>query len=320
MEGLQIPDDFNHRLEYGNMWHACEEGLAAKDKDPFERLTKLVVELCEKYPLKKADIIHWYEICRIQFPVYQAFWAEHEDTDNLRPVAQELTFRVGFLLPKGRKVWLRGKFDSIDRIGTKVWLQENKTKGDIDSALMQRQLSFDLQTMLYLTAMHSQAWTGEDGAHYAPSEVAGVRYNVIRRPLSGGKGSIRQKKNQTSEEFYQELGELIKSATGPEWGVLPREHFFFMRWKVAVTNADIVAYVQHFLIPVLEMLCDWYEEQVELKEMNLRPFDGHHHFRTPYGIYSPLYDGKPTDVDEFLSSGSTVGLVRTEKLFKELAE
>src|SRR5208283_5367331 len=28
IEGLQPPDAFNHRIEYGSMWHVCEEALA----------------------------------------------------------------------------------------------------------------------------------------------------------------------------------------------------------------------------------------------------------------------------------------------------
>jgi hypothetical protein len=39
----------------------------------------------------------------------------------------------------------------------------------------------------------------------------------------------------------------------------------------------------------------------------------------PFGVYSPLLDGGGTEYDEYLSTGSTVGLVRTDRLFKELA-
>lgn len=156
-------------------------------------------------------------------------------------------------------------------------------------------------------------------------KLAGVRYNVIRRPLSGGKGSIRQKKNQTQEEFYEELGNLIKGATGPEWGVLPDEHFYFMRWKVAFTPQDIETFKAQFLNPVLEQLCDWWNWICASKDGGMwghpdgTPYN-HIHWRAPYGIYSPLYDGKPTDMDEYLLNGSTVGLRRADSLFRELAE
>ena len=42
------------------------------------------------------------------------------------------------------------------------------------------------------------------------------------------------------------------------------------------------------------------------------------HFRMPYGVYSPLLDGRTTELDEYLASGSTVGLRRAESLFREL--
>lgn len=309
--GLQPTDTFKHALEFGNMWHAAEESLAAKDADPWLKLDAYTVELCERYPLQQQDIIHWHNIVKLQFPIYREYWASHEDVKDRTPLMQEEVFNIPYLLPSGRTVRLRGKFDSVDLIGGKIWLQENKTKGDIDPVLLQRQLTFDLQTGLYLVALSELSNdTGE-----ASWEIAGVRYNVIRRPLSGGKGSIRQKKNQTQEEFYQELGELIKGATGPDWGMLEGEHYFFMRWKVDVSPQDIENFKVRFLNPILEQLCDWWEDLQSWVDGEPWPPS---HWRTPYGIYSPLYDGKPTDLDEYLASGSTVGLRRAESLFKEL--
>lgn len=316
--GLQPPDDFNHRLEYGSMWHCCEESLAANDKDPWAKLDTYTAELCKRYPLAQEQIIHWYEICKIQFPIYAEYWSQHPDVVNRTPLFQEEVFNIPYTLPSGRIARLRGKFDSVDLIDGGIWLQENKTKGDINAQLMQRQLTFDLQTGVYLTALWH--WLAEQpNERFDRGELgklSGVRYNVIRRPLSGGKGSIRQKKNQTLEEYYEELGNLIKGATGPDWGVLPDEHYFFMRWKVEVTPGDIGTFKVQFLNPILEQLCDWWE----CVKDNPDPFNNPIpiHYRMPYGIYSPLYDGKPTEVDEYLATGSTVGLRRAESLFNEL--
>lgn len=326
--GLQPVDQFNHRLEYGSMWHCCEQSLAAKDTDPWEKLDLYVSKLCERYPLQQADIIHWYNICKLQFPIYVDYWAKHPDVINRKPLLQEEVFNVPYKLPSGRMVRLRGKFDSVDLIDGGIWLQENKTKGDIDAQLLQRQLSFDLQTGVYLVALDTY-WESVFQGPIPPFHdskkipLAGVRYNVIRRPLGGGKGSIRQKKNQTQDEFYEELGNLIQGATGPEWSVLPDEHYFFMRWKVAFTPKDIETFKQQFLNPVLEQLCDWWN-WIQSNDKLWGSLDGtpynHIHWRAPYGIYSPLYDGKPTDMDEYLLNGSTVGLRRAESLFRELAE
>ena len=316
--GLQPADQFNNRLEYGSMWHACEEGLAAKDEDPWARLDLYAGELLKRYPLQQEEILKWYEICKIQFPIYVDYWAKHPDVLNRQPLLQEEVFNIPYKLPSGRTVRLRGKFDSVDLIDGGIWLQENKTKGDIDPQLLQRQLTFDLQTGVYLVALNcnSHLRFGKD--------IAGVRYNVIRRPLAGGKGSIRQKKNQTQEEFYEELGELIEDATGPEWGVLYDEHYFFMRWKVGFTPKDIENFKVKFLNPVLQQLVAWWD-WISSATGSANPFDPNWgsgnfgvHWQAPYGIYSSLYDGRPTEVDEYLASGSTVGLRRAESLFKEL--
>jgi hypothetical protein len=320
--GLQTPDTFNSRLEYGSMWHCCEEALAAKDEDPWGKVDAYTVELCERYPLQQADIIHWHDICKLQFPIYREYWAKHPDVQNRTPLMQEEVFNIPYRLPSDRTVRLRGKFDSVDLIDGGIWLQENKTKGDIDPQLLQRQLTFDLQTGVYLVALqiYGQRLSYEQvkALDHKTYPIAGVRYNVIRRPLAGGKGSIRQKKNQTQEEYYEELSNLIKGATGPEWGVLPDEHYYFMRWKVAFTAQDIENFRRQFLDPVLEQLCDWWGWIDHATRHETSPFDGHVHFRAPYGIYSPLYDGKPTDVDEYLATGLTVGLHRADSLFREL--
>jgi hypothetical protein len=229
---------------------------------------------------------------------------------------------VPYELPSGRTARLRGKWDSVDLVNKGIWLQENKTKGSIDVGMMQRNLAFDLQTGLYLVALDNFSF--DDDALIPPgSEIAvirGVRYNVIRRPLAGGKGSIRQGKNESIEQFYARLAEIIEGATGPEFGMLPEESYFFMRWKVEVSAEDISRFKQRFLNPVLEQLCDWYVDIMDSPDPFRESLVGRHstHFQMPYGVYSPLLDGRPTEVDEYLATGSMAGLQRAEKLFTEL--
>jgi hypothetical protein len=295
--GLQPTDTFNHRIEYGSMWHHCEEAWLADSK-----------ELCKRYPLQQEEVLKWKMICRIQFLVYVEYWQEHEDQVNVQPIDQELTFSVPYKLYSGRTVYMRGKFDAINELNGRLWLQENKTKGDIDPVLMQRQLQFDLQTMFYLTAM-TRLYNG--------MPLGGVHYNVIRRPLSGGKGSIRLKKNQTEAQFYDELSEVITNAKGAEWGISEDDHYFFMRWKVGISDTDLAKYLQTFLDPILEQLCNWWEWVAVDPEHPFRQ-GNEVHTRSPYGLYSPLYDGKPTDLDEYLNIGTTVGLQKVDHLFREL--
>jgi len=200
-----------------------------------------------------------------------------------------------------------------------LYLQENKTKADINEQQLHRQLQFDLQTMFYLVAL----WENK-------ASPKGVRYNVVRRPLSGGKGSIRQHKpskakpqGESLEEFYSRLGGIIAEDPG----------YYFMRWTVGVTKDDIERFKREFLNPILESLCDWWEwikggenpwigNCWRADKTSKRPAASRIrqtiHYRTPYGFYNVLAEGGSTELDEYLATGSMLGLEQKDKLFGEL--
>ena len=341
IEGLDLAPSFNHRMEYGSMWHVCEEALASYDSRTGTQILSVTVEntlkaycksLCEKYRLQQEQIVHWMNVCNAQFPAYINYWRSHPDVKERTPLLQEQVFHVPYKLPSGRVVYLRGKWDSVDLIGkgknAGVYLMENKTKGDIKEEVLRRQLQsgFDLQTMLYLVALTQQfppgtkclppkAW--DNGIH-------GVRYNVIRRPLAGGKYGISQYKpsksnptGETPEEFYVRLGGLIRE--DPSW--------FFMRWKVEVSQADIQRFCVQCLDPLLEQLCEWWYVMTHGGDLFGamggqswidRDYQAPIHWRTPYGIWNILAEGGNAEVDEYLNTGSDLGLVRGVPLFPEL--
>jgi len=212
----------------------------------------------------------------------------------------------------------------VDLIGGEkkgsIYLFETKTKGDVNEELMRRQLAsgFDLQTMFYLVALTEgkRLWPGAEKQKRWP--VAGVRYNVVRRPLSGGKGSIRQHKptkanpqGEPSGEFYARLGGIIADEPG----------YFFMRWKIEVTEGDILRFRRECLDPILEQLCDWWEwVSRPTCEEGTDHWDHESglHWRFPYGIFSAIMTGGSDDLDEYMLSGSTLGLEKAEILFREL--
>lgn len=145
----------------------------------------------------------------------------------------------------------------------------------------------------------------------------GARFNVIRRPLSGGKGTIvrhkgsKNKPEETKEAFYRRLAQYIKDDP---------DHFF-MRWNVEITPQDIEAFRRKSLDPILEQLCDWWDWVKYPGD----PFVStgkndpqNKHFVAPFGIWNPLLEGASTEYDELLVTGSEVGLSRTEELFPEL--
>lgn len=339
IEGLKEREGFSLRLEYGNMIHVCEEATAAKR--PWE---PALLEYCKKLVKKfgnqdSQQISHWYEVCRQQYPVYLKHWKKNPDVVNRKPIAQEETFDEIYVLPSGRKVRLRGKFDAVDSITKLIFVQENKAKGDIKPDRLINELPFDLQSNTYLTAAMLK--------YKNVGVVGGYRYNVLRRPLSGGKYTIKQhegrgkakKGAETPEQFYARLGGLI--ASDPE--------FFFYRWKIDVTAADIKNFQTICLNPILEQLWDWWTwikcdpfnpwrqrkigellENCPILDEAQRKFmtssDTSYlqpnciHWMHPTGVYNPTAEGRSSPYDEFMLTKSDRGLYRTTNLFPELEE
>jgi hypothetical protein len=323
MEGLAPNPYWDHKLGYGNMWHVCEEALASKT-DPTHALEQYVKEEVKKYPTQGPAIVNWFEICKRQFPIYEKYWRKHPDVVNRIPLYQELSFATDYSLPSGRVVKLRGKFDSIDsiKIGNKrlIYLQENKSKADIAAERMRRQLKFDLQTMLYLIAMDEMRDKGELDLP-DDQRISGVRYNLVRRPLGGGKFSIKQRsgrqtKNglvgaETEREFHDRLA-LVMQEEADESIKEKRDCWFFMRWLVDIEPEDYARFIHQCLDPMLEDLCDWWELMTGTGDR----FGAH--YRMPHGIWNPLLEGRATELDEYLETGNKVGLHRIDTLFQEL--
>lgn len=328
--GLELPDRWNHRIGYGNMWHACEEALAA-GKDYHSGLQDHGVAMMERYPFQREEIEKWWKVCMVQFPEYVKYWSEHHDVQNRTPLLQEQVFDVPYRLPSGRVVRLRGKQDSVDKIIDEVtgpvggvYLQENKTKGDVDKIQVERQLKFDLQTMLYAVGLiewineHCQDDPGLAEQFSAP--FLGVRYNVVRRPLSGGVGNIKPhsakgSKNkytpaETSEEFYERLRREYIAA---------EPYYWFFRVRAEISANDIQVFKDTCLDPLLETVCCWYDQITgelvfDPETQYVPPFN----YRTPFGVYSVLEKGGATEYDACLETGSEAGLRRVETMFPEL--
>lgn len=356
VDGLRAVSDFNHRIEFGHMWHLCEEVLArslptssrgskgvdwVRNRSVFATITDYARELCKKYPTAQEYIDHWYNICRMQFPLYVDYWCKQKDVRTRQPLLQEYTFNEPYTLPSGRIVRLRGKMDALDLVGpvkdSAIYLFETKTKGEIIEEQLKRQLTCDQQTMFYLVALEllkkknleilSDRKSCDNYQSWA-KPIGGVRYNVIRRPLSGGKYSIRQKeakiskkgkimqRAETKHEFYERLGECIRNDPS----------HFFMRWKVEIYESDLETYKTQVLNPLLEQLCQWWDwvsspaglENPFAHTSNMNAPYGIH-WRLPYGIHSPLLDGGTSELDEYMLTGNTVGLEQSDELFPELA-
>lgn len=356
VEGLKPADMWHARMGYGNLWHACEEEYhrsKGADDDWVRALLEHAKKDAAKYRTQQKEIQKWYNVCKTQFPLYLDYWKNHQDKRRVESLLQEEVFRVPYMLPSGRLVTLRGKWDGLLHLKEKgptrgLYLFEHKTKSDLNKQKITRQLRFDLQTMMYLVSLETLiSYCGEEGCPYlddidydilpdgntfcnVPDNVPlmGVLYNGIKRPLSGGKGTIKQKEaktrkpknkaerekygdtihvpGETTEEYFARLAQYIKD--DPE--------MYFQRWEVIVTAEDIKRFKNECLNPILEQLLDWWEF---IKDDN--PFkkdDNRIHWIHPFGVWNVMNEGGNSDLDEYLESKSEVGLVRVNNLYEEL--
>lgn len=322
VDGLKPVPQFNHRIEYGQMWHVCEEAIRTGDSEGSLDWRQQVLGYCKAlakdYPIQSEQISHWYDVITTQFPIYRDHWAKHPDMSGLKNIFREQVFCISYRLPSGRFVKIRGKLDSADLVTSGknrgVWVQENKTKGDIKEDLIAKQLTGDLQTMLYVLAAKDLICLGVP----SPPLFRGVRYNVVRRPLSGGKHSIVRYKPSKSNphgeargDFYNRLGGLIRD----------NSDYFFIRWNVEITDQDIERFKTRTLNPLLEQLCDWWQwicsDQGASDPFSVGGGRGLHWIH-PYGVYNALDEGGCTDLDDYINTGSRIGLVEADSLFSEL--
>lgn len=322
IEGIQPIPTFRAPIEFGNMWHEAEEtfakyGTASVDQTP--KWQRAVYDYCNKmaesFPMQKDQIIHWMKVTIALFPVYVGYWKKHPDVEARKPLLEEQIFSISYTLPSGRSVLLRGKWDSVDIVTTDIWFQENKTKSTIDKAKTERQLMFDLQTMLYTTALTLD--TGIEILENAKREkkIKGVRYNVIRRST-----------HKTDESMMKKVMEDIAAGRGDEW---------LCRWNMEIPPEAIGRFRRWALDPILENMLDDYEWWCDCYAANRKDmlFDyrersslfPHHqarHFVMPYMGYNPLSEGGESDTDRYLFSGNDIGLhsVTRDDLFVELKE
>ena len=307
IDGLKPRKKFNHKIEYGNMFHLCEEYYNKNGMVRWQDgLTKYITQLCVQYPFDQEEILKWYRVCQIQFPIYLEYWGARSSSST--SILQEEVFHVPYKLPSGRIVYLRGKWDGVS-LDEGLWLDETKSKGTVNQQQIERRLKFDLQTMMYLVALRKYQKEGRalDALKVEWNNlIKGVRYNVIRRPLSGGKGTIKQTQKETIDEYYARLEQYIRDE--------PETYFF--RWESEVSEHDIKNFEEKTLIPCLERLCAWWDTQ-NGKDPKYTMWASCINFTMPFGV-SHVTDEYGSDYDDYVMTGSTIGLEKCNELFPEL--
>jgi hypothetical protein len=277
--------DRKDALDFGTMFHKALE-LYAGGKTTMQITSKLM----SLYKDTGIDIMLVRQVALI-IPHYVAYYS----SDNFKYVSQEEVFDVPYKSQtNGRPIRIRGRWDEVFVRNGKLWLQENKTKSDINRLKITQTLPFDLQTMLYCYTLSVEK----------KKPIGGVLYNVIRKP------NLVQGKTESDIDFLNRINEDISKRP---------DHYFF-RSENDLTAKDITDFARTTLFPLIEAVVVWWES---IKNDPMNPWvteDGKpnpNHYARPFGVFDPMSIGLG-DFFEYITTGLPHGLVRKETCFPEL--
>lgn len=322
--GLRSDEGWNPKMEYGSLFHAGLEAFAASGlTTPFEQRIKAAQagikrysdHLLRTYVESRDDILFWTKLGLAQFDCYARHWQKKDEKRVY--VSQEEVFDHQTLLPSGRTVRLRGKYDEVFRTGSAktpiFYNQENKSKGEVDELGITQSLQMDLQTMLYVHTLDQSKITGGHPCNK-------ILYNVILRP-NGGKYPKRQKKTETPTTFTQRLIDDMYAEPS----------LFFHRWDVTLNPGDLDRFRTCSLYPILEQLYDWWESIKDnpMDPWKTRVYDktqpkiyqhcsNPHHSMRPFGVWDSLALGNRGDYFDLITRDSYTGLKSLDTCFPEL--
>lgn len=165
-------------------------------------------------------------------PIYFEFW--HKDLKELPWIGVEHEFKVPYKLMDGRTTFLRGKMDGIFKRNG-IWLFETKSKARIDESTLVDVLPLDFQNNFYIVC----------AGLLLQKPLSGVKYNIVRR------SQMEQKKDETVKGFSERMVEDIRK----------RPEFYFIRYEIAIDQADQEKFKLDLLNQVTEFY-DWWDEKI----------------------------------------------------------
>jgi hypothetical protein len=278
--GLAVP------LDFGLAFHDCLEWIA-KGRSPKTIKKKILDPYFErrmqsKNKLRPDEVTKLRELLATVKVLFEEYAHFYSDTDkDFQYIFQEESFKVDHPLPSGHTMPLRGRWDAVYKENGKIWLMENKTKGQIDEEGILASLPFDLQTMLYVYCLEK----------HLGQKVEGVLYNVIRRP------GLRRKKTEQIEEFVDRIQD----------DVVKRPEHYFMRWRVEFLPEDITNWVSRSLDPILEQVMQWW---LSIQNNPFEPWDSPLHYQNPSALFTRYGRSRYFDL---ITRNRTTGLYRREK-------
>ena len=286
-------------LEFGNAFHSALEYIQeGNSRDTvtwyLSNYAKQRLAIDRADPAERQELERVLGMAEVVVRRYSQYWEVKDKDKNY--IFQEETFEQPITLPSGRTVKLRGRWDAVYQDDDGMWLQENKTKSQIDEQYLQAALPQDLQTMLYCVSLRSRIGV----------DPHGVLYNVARRP------SLKQKQNESLKDFVGRIEEDILDR--PEW--------YFMRWHTYIDEGDITSWSQRTLYPLLQRVCDWWDS---IKSDPLNPEyvfreENKEHYQRPMGIYDSLGAGQRGDFFDLITKGNDYRLTQRDVVFPELED
>jgi len=233
-------------LEYGSLFHFLLETLYecirtgsithsddALVDGPWWRKT-LKTWRAKMAPIADAGATQQTEFCIAQARgVWKGYVRRYpEDFDQKRWLELEGVFDVtwnGFRL--------RGRRDGMMRICKELWLLETKTKAQIAHDAIEGVLAYDFQNLFYITANQAELLAKNED-----SRIAGVKYNIIRRP------NHKLKDGESLPDYSARIAE----------DVLVRPDHWFVRYEVAYPDSILKRHQQELLWK-LRSFKQWWE-------------------------------------------------------------
>jgi hypothetical protein len=274
--GLKESEDYQEKMEYGNLWHAAMEAHAL-GQDWKQAINREASNQFSNWPSATKTINRLVTCCHAQVELWIRMLPSFNQTHWVRRTLHaEYEFAEYYTLPSGRRILMRGKMDGFEgwprKHGQSIILREYKTRGDKETEDTTDYLHRDLQVNFYLMAL--PAVIKRLSLHGNP---VAIRYILVQRP-NGARNAVRLRQKETESQFTHRIVRKMLQEPDDQFSLIYH----------GITPDLTNKFQSECLHPVLEQLCDWWDEQCS------PPADGRlrHHWLTPFGIYNPLAEGR----------------------------
>jgi hypothetical protein len=286
VEGL-VNTDNKSSMDFGTIFHRALE-LSAQGVST----SRILAGIRKQTKEKSFDPV----LCRIaavMIPQYKEFW-KHE-LNTIQYFETEQVFDFAYTSSLKVPIRLRGRRDEGFKKDGKIWLQENKTKGQIQEDQIVQTLGYMLQPMLYLLSFKND---------HPGLPLGGILYNVIRKP------QLVRGKKESENDFIKRIISDIEDRP---------EHYFKM-FEVGIDDHHLEQWRIRYFDPIISQVILWWES---IKHDPFNPWVGKdglpnpHHSIRPFGIFDSMSQGIG-DYFGRIVQGHDVGLVRDVNCFREL--